>query len=287
MAAALRPIRGRGFGRTRTFAGTGVAAAVLVPFELAMRRVSPKTRPRVPWLFHRALTRSLGIHVVVHGRQARGGGVLFVANHLSWADIPVLGSRILAAFVAKAEVAGWGPVGWLSTLSRTVYVDRERRQATGTARNAIVERLAAGENVILFPEGTNSDGVAVLPFKSALFAAIEGGTGNGDDFVIQPVTLAYTRLNGMPITRERLPDIAWIGDTALMPHLLAFMSLGRVRAEIAFHPPVRIGDFADRKALARHCHDVVADGYRRLMRGAGQASAPWITPSSRNFHDDG
>lgn len=270
-AARLRPIRGRGFGRTRALAGTGVAAAVLVPFELAMQRVSRKGRPHLPWLFHRALARSLGIHVVVHGRQVRRGGVLFVVNHLSWADIPTLGSRILAAFVAKSEVAGWGPVGWLSTLARTVYVDRERRQATGVARNAIVERLAAGENVILFPEGTNSDGIAVLPFKSALFAAIEpagSDGGAGEDFLIQPVTLAYTRLNGMPITRERLPDIAWIGDTALMPHLLAFMSLGKVRAEITFHAPVRVDDFADRKALARHCQAVVSEGYRRSMRGA-------------------
>lgn len=267
----LRPIRGRGFGRTRTLAGTGVAAAVLVPVELAMQRVSRKNRPRLPWLFHRALTRSLGIHVVVHGRRARGGGVLFVANHVSWADIPVLGSQILAAFVAKSEVAGWGPVGWLSTLARTVYIERERRQATGDARNAIALRLAAGENVILFPEGTNGDGIGVLPFKSSLFAAIEGSMADGSravDFLIQPVTLAYTRLNGMPITRERLPDIAWIGDTALMPHLLAFMSLGKVRAELTFHPTVRLRDFADRKELARHCHAVVAEGYRQSMRGA-------------------
>ena len=266
LAARLRPVRGRGFGRTRALAGTGMAAAILVPFELAMQRVSRRSRPHLPWLFHRALTRSLGIHVVVHGRQERRGGVLYVVNHVSWADIPVLGSRILAAFVAKADVAAWGPVGWLSTLARTVYVDRERRLATGDAKNAIVERLAAGENVILFPEGTNSDGIAVLPFKSSLFAAIEGGAA--DDFVIQPVTLAYTRLNGMPITRERLPDIAWIGDTALMPHLLAFMSLGKVRAEMIFHPAVSMKQFADRKALARHCQTVVADGYRRLMRGA-------------------
>lgn len=263
--ARVKQVRGRGFGRTRAFAGTGAAAAVLVPFELAMRRISPKSRPRLPWLFHRALTRSLGIHVVVHGRQERRGGVLFVANHLSWADIPVMGSRMLAAFVAKSEVAAWGPVGWLSTLSRTVYVERDRRQKTGEARNAIVERLAAGENVILFPEGTNSDGVSILPFKSALFAAIEGP--GSEDFVIQPVALAYTRLNGIPITRERLPDIAWIGDTELMPHLLSFMSLGKVRAELRFFPAVRLADFTDRKALALHCHQVIADGYRKMMRG--------------------
>lgn len=266
-AVRLRPVRGRGFGRTRALAGTGLAAATLVPVELALRRLSRRSRPRLPWLFHRALARSLGIDVVVHGRAARRGGVLFVVNHLSWADIPVLGSRILGAFVAKSEVAGWGPVGFLSTLARTVYVDRERRQATGDARNAIVDRLAVGENVILFPEGTNGDGVAVLPFKSALFAAIEGGGEGAADFVIQPVTLAYTRLNGMPITRTQLPEVAWLGETALLPHLMAFMSLGKVRAEIAFHAPVRRSDFADRKALARHCQTVVAEGYRRLMRG--------------------
>ena len=271
MARAVRPrpIRGRGFGRTRTFAGIGVAAAMTVPVELALRRFVRGSRPRLPWLFHRTLARSLGLHVVVHGRACRRRGVLFVANHVSWADIPVLGSRIMAAFVAKSEVAGYGPVGWLSTLARTVYVERARRQATGEVRNAIADRLSAGENVILFPEGTNSDGVAVLPFKSSLFAAIAGSgeRGGGDDFVIQPVTIAYTRLNGMPITRERLPDIAWIGETELMPHMLAFMSLGKVRAELMFHAAVRLSDFADRKALARHCHDVVADGYRRLMRG--------------------
>lgn len=265
-AVRLRPIRGRGFGRTRTLAGTGLAAAVLVPVELALRRLSRGSRPRLPWLFHRALARALGIEVVVHGRVARRGGVLFVANHLSWADIPVLGSRIMAAFVAKSEVAGWGPVGFLATLARTVYVERDRRQTTGAARSAIADRLAAGESVVLFPEGTNSDGVAVLPFKSALFAAIEGD-GAGDDFVIQPVTIAYTRLNGMPVTRDLLPEVVWLGDTALMPHLLAFMSLGQVRAEIAFHPAVRASDFPDRKALARHCQTVVAEGYRRLMRG--------------------
>jgi len=238
---------------------------MLVPIELVLRRISPKGRPHLPWLFHKALTRSLGIRVITHGRQVGGGGILFVSNHLSWADIPVMGSRIMASFVAKSEVAGWGPVGWLASLSRTVYVERERRQATGTARNAIVDRLAQGENVILFPEGTNSDGVTVLPFKSSLFAAIEGA--GCEAFVVQPVTIAYTRLNGLPITRERLPDIAWIGDTQLVPHALAFMSLGKVRAELRFHTPVRFGDFTDRKALAKHCHDVVAEGYRAMMRG--------------------
>ena len=252
-------------GPAKTMIGTAAAVGVIVPVALVMRRLSRQSRPRLPWLFHRALARALGIRVIVHGRPARRGGVLFVANHLSWADIPVLGSQLLASFVAKSEVGGWGMIGWLAGLSRTLYVERERRQTTGEARSAIAARLAAGDSVILFPEGTNSDGIGVLPFKSSLFAAVTGP--EADTFLIQPVTIAYTRLNGMPITRERLPDIAWIGDTQLWPHAVAFMSLGRVRAEIRFHPALRIADFADRKALARHCHAIVAASYSAMMRG--------------------
>ena len=209
------------------------------------------------------LTRSLGIRVKRHGVPAQRGGVLYVANHISWADIPVLGSVVDAAFVAKSEVAAYPFVGWLASLSRTVYVERDRRQSAGDQTNAIAARLAAGENVILFPEATTGDGINVLPFKSALFAAV----GDAGETVIQPLTIAYTRLNGMPITRERLPDIAWIGDTDLWPHAVEFCALGRVRAEVVFHPAVRVADFADRKALARHCHDIVARGYHDLMRG--------------------
>ena len=237
----------------------------MLPAQLAVQRLRPRARPRLPRLFHRRLCRALGIHVAVHGEPARDGGVLFVANHLSWADIPVLGSELLASFVAKSEVNGWGFVGWMADLQRTIYVERERRQAAGEQRNAIAERLAAHENVILFPEGTSSDGVHVLPFKSSLFAVVEGDGSEG--FLIQPVTIAYTRLNGLPITRRQLPSIAWIGDTELGPHALDFVRLGRVRAEIHFHPPVRRADFADRKALARHCRDVVAQGYAAAMRG--------------------
>ncbi len=259
---ARRSARFQRFGVAKGVAGALATTSLIIPAELMMRPFAPN-KARLPGVYHRMLSRSLGIRIVTHGRPARRRSVLFVCNHLSWADVPVLGARLRAAFVAKSEVSGWGMVGWLATLARTVYIDRERRQTTGDQANAIAARLAAGDNLILFPEGTNSDGVEVLPFKSSLFAVAEGL----DDVLIQPVSLAYTRVNGMPVTRERLPDVAWIGDTQLFPHAMAFMSLGRVRAEILFHPAVRLSDFADRKALARHCEAVVSDGYRRLMRG--------------------
>ncbi len=232
-----------------------------MPTELVWRRIRRRRSTRLPRYFHKALTQSLGIRVRVHGVPVRGGAALFIANHISWADIPVLGGIVDAAFVAKSEVEGIALVGWLANLGRTVYVERDRRQTSDAQRGAIAERLAAGESVILFPEGTTGDGVAVLPFKSALFAAV---TGNE---TVQPVTIAYTRLNGLPITREQLAEIAWIGDTELWPHAVAFTALGRVRAELIFHPPVRVADFDDRKALSRHCRDVIVQGYEHLMFG--------------------
>jgi 1-acyl-sn-glycerol-3-phosphate acyltransferase len=230
------------------------------------RRPSP-----LPRLFHAGLSRALGLQVVTHGQPARQGATLFVANHLSWADIPLLGARIpRAAFIAKSDVGDWGLVGRFADLAHTVYVDRARRLGAGEQRDSIASRLARGDRLILFPEGTNGDGVRVLPFKSALFGVADGVPG----LVLQPVTLAYTRINGLPVTRRTLPALAWVGDTELVPHVRDFAALGRVRAEIIFHAPVRAADFPDRKALARHCEAEVAGGYRWLMRTGRPPAAP-------------
>lgn len=258
-----RPPPQRRLATVRTAIGAVATAAATVPAEIVLRAITLKNRPYLPIWFHRGLSRAMGVAIRTHGVPARGGPVLYVANHLSWSDIPVLGARIRASFVAKSEVAGWGPVGWLASFAHTVYVARDRRHSTAAQKNAIASRLRAGGSIILFPEGTNSDGTGVLPFKSSLFAVVDDVPG----LTIQPVTLAYTRINGLPVTRRQLPDIAWVGDTELAPHALGFIGLGRVTADILFHPPVRPQDFSDRKALARHCHQTILDGYRRLMRG--------------------
>lgn len=253
----------------RAALGTAATTAITVPAELLLRAVTLRNRPYLPTLFHRGLSRAIGVTIRTHGRPHPRGGVLYVANHLSWADIPVLGARIRASFVAKSEVAGWGPVGWLASFAHTVYVARDRRHSTNNQRNAIAERLRAGGSIILFPEGTNSDGTGVLPFKSSLFAVVADVPG----VVIQPITLAYTQINGLPVTRADLPDVAWVGETELAPHALGFVGLGRVRAEIVFHAAIDTGDWSDRKALARHCHSVISATYRRLMRGHGVGEA--------------
>ena len=244
----------------------GAAASVLMPAQAVVQRFAPRARPRVPSLFLKLTCSSLNLQVRVHGIRARGQGVLFVSNHLGWADIPVLGSKLLASFVSKAEVNDWGVFGLMARLQGAIYVQRENKAAVGSQRDEIVERLARGGRVILFAEGTNSDGTRVLPFKSSLFSVVEGAP-DGKDFLIQPVSLAYTRVNGMPVTRRMLPSLAWVGDVELKPHIADFMRLGKIRAEILLHPPVRRADFTSRKELARHCQAVVAAGYERLMRG--------------------
>ncbi|MFC3714262.1 lysophospholipid acyltransferase family protein [Sphingoaurantiacus capsulatus] len=259
---AEAPERHQRFGPAKTMLGTAAALSMLVPPQLVALKMRPDGSPRLPKLFHRLLSRALGIRTTMHGTPVRGQGVLFVVNHLSWADIPVLGSKLLGHFVAKSEVGAMGPVGWLAGLQNTIYVERDRRQATGEQRDAIATRLAAGGNVILFAEGTTGDGVGVLPFKSSLFAVADGL----DDVLIQPVTLAYTRVNGLPLRRAMLPHIAWTGDMTLGPHAFDFMRLGRVEAQVRLHPGVRAADFADRKALARHCEAAVAAGYSAAMR---------------------
>ena len=258
-----RPLQARRFAATRTAIGAVATAAGIVPAELLLRAVTLRNRPYLPIWFHRGLARALGLRIRTYGLPARRRGVLFVCNHVSWADVPVLGARINASFIAKSEVENWGPLGWFASFAHTVYVARERRSSAAAQRNEIAERLNNGGSLILFPEGTNSDGTGVLPFKSALFSVVNEVPG----LIIQPVTLAYTRINGLPVTRQHLPDLAWVGDTELGPHALSFMGLGRVTAEILFHDPVDPSDYPDRKALARHCHGIIAAGYRRLMRG--------------------
>lgn len=248
---------------TRGGLAIALGATALIPLELVLRRLKPDILPYLPRQFHRLLLKGLGIKVRLHGAPARRRGVLFVANHLSWTDVPLLGSKLLGQFVAKSEVGQMAAVGWFADLQQTIYVDRERRRSTGEQRNAVADRLAAGANVILFPEGTTGDGVDVLPFNSSLFAAVEGV----DDALVQPVSLAYTRIRGMPITRRRLSEVVWLGDTGIGEHTLDFLRLGQVTAEIMCHPAVRPSDFPDRKTMARHCHADVATGYRALMRG--------------------
>ena len=219
---------------------------------------------------YKIMARILGLKIVSYGTQTATRPQLVVCNHSSYMDIIALGSSAEGAFVAKADIAKWPVFGIMAKAGRTVFVDR-RRTATGTARDQIQERLEAGEALIMFPESTSGDGTRMLPFKSALFTVAERHItrpdGSVEPVIVQPVSMAYTRLNGLPIGVGWRPYFAWFGDMELMPHLWHLAKLGTTTVEITFHVPVSRAEFPNRKALAAHCERVCGEGMVRLLAG--------------------
>jgi 1-acyl-sn-glycerol-3-phosphate acyltransferase len=231
---------------------------------LLLRRPWVATFPR---FYHRQCCRILGLDVQRIGEPVAARPVLFASNHVSYTDITVLGSLVAGSFVAKSEVAGWPLFGQLAKLQRSVFVDRQVR-STAQQRDAIAERLAAGDALILFPEGTSADGNFILPFKSALFSVVYK---RDQPVTVQPVSLIYTRLDGLPISRLLRPFFAWYGDMDLAPHLWRLLGLGRIEAVVEFHPPVALADFTSRKQLAEYCQRRIEAGVNRQRTGRGDA----------------
>jgi len=215
------------------------------------------------------------LRVIVRGTLAASAPRLLVCNHISYFDIVALGAVVEAEFVAKAELRSWPFFGPLSRAARVVFIDRSRA-ATRKASDQLQERLDAGGTLIMFPEATSGDGNRMKPFKSALFAVAERHAhmpdGTQRPVAIQPVSLAYTRLNALPLGVGWRPFIAWYGDMDLAPHLWTLMQLGSITAEITLHPPVTLGEFEDRKALAAHCDRVSREGFARLLAGRESAA---------------
>ncbi|MDQ2106148.1 lysophospholipid acyltransferase family protein [Azospirillum isscasi] len=239
---------------------------LLIPVQGAAVALRSPLRFRIPRVYHRVCAAILGIGIVVRGRRAADGPVLFVSNHSSYLDITVLGSVIPGSFVAKSEVAGWPFFGALAKLQQTVFVERKARAGVEKQRDHLGARLDAGDSLILFPEGTSSDGNRTLPFKTALFAVAARRIGDRP-LTVQPVSITPTRLDGIPMGLAFRPYYAWYGDMDLAPHLWTVFTLGRMTVEVEFHPPVTIEGFSSRKALADHCQRAVAQGVERAVSG--------------------
>jgi 1-acyl-sn-glycerol-3-phosphate acyltransferase len=242
----------------RRLALYGLLTAFAWPLQVLLL-VSRRLASALPPIYHRLCCAILGIELHVAGAPESSAPMLFVANHSSYLDITVLGALVRGCFVAKVEVQTWPIYGFLARLQRTVFIERRRRRV-GAGRDVMAERLAGGDSLILFPEGTTSDGIRVLPFKSSFFAAAEGAC-------VQPVSIAYVRLDGVPIGRHLRPFIAWYGAMTLIPHVWRMAGLGRIEVEIRFHAPVRLADFVSRKALAAYCQAVVTDGVASALAG--------------------
>ena len=208
--------------------------------------------------YYRLLCRLLAIRVRIIGQPARDRAVLYVSNHVSWVDILAIGSVAPVAFVAKREVRQWPLIGITAQLQRTVFVDRERRRQSGEAVAEIVARLQSGTSVVLFAEGTSGDGNRVLPFRSALFGALEHAAAelSGPVFV-QPMAICYTDLHGIPMGRQHRPLVAWYGDLDFIPHIKDFIIRGAIDAVLNYGEPIAADGAIDRKAMTQRLEQVV------------------------------
>ena len=237
-----------------------------LPVQFVLMAAGRKARHAFPQFYHRTVLQLIGLRLDVRGSPCRRRPCLYVCNHTSYLDIPVLGALIRGSFVAKAEVNDWPFFGLLARLQRTVFVDRRRSQV-GRHMDAVGERLDAREQLILFPEGTTSDGNRILPFKSALFASAQQKV-NGKDVTVQPVSVAYARFSNLPMDREMRPFYAWYGDMDLLPHMWEMLKAGVVTVIVQFHPVTTITETGgDRRSLAHHCEAVVREGHSQALSG--------------------
>lgn len=238
-----------------------VLTVLAVPCQALALLLPGPAKKLIPMLFWHGLCLAIGLEVRVLGAPAVEAGrpVIFVANHSSWLDILVLGSRLRTCFVAKEEVGGWPVIATIARLGRSVFI-RRRRTSTHRERDEIAARLARGDNLVLFPEGTTSDGSRVLAFRSAFFSAAGQRLPDGRLPLVQPVSIAYDRLSGLPTGRFNRPVFAWYGDMTLGPHFWALAQLCGLRATLQLHPPLDPAVFSGRKDLAAAVWQAVAEG---------------------------
>jgi 1-acyl-sn-glycerol-3-phosphate acyltransferase len=229
--------------------------AIFMPLAgawLLIPRTWRKPKRAVVLVLWRLLLTAFRIKIVTHGQQLTGPGVLFVSNHVSWTDIPVLGRVTQAAFVAKADVRGWPVVGKLTEAYGCLFIDRERRGRAAEQAEALGSHLNAESSLVLFAEGTTGLGRDVLPFRSSLLAMVPQGEGGTR---VQPITLRYRHPNGAAFDDASQRQVAWIGDDELMPHVKALAQFGGLLVEVWFEEPVQ---GANRKELTRAAQAAVA-----------------------------
>lgn len=257
-----RPLGGR-FRAVRRIACALIWTLVAIPIQAVLHLLPGRAKVRFGRFYHATLCRLIGLRVRVVGAPATedpaARPVMFLSNHSSWLDILVLGGVLDACFVSKAEVARWPLINIVAKLGRTVFVSRTRR-ATGREADAMRAHMEAGESLIVFPEGTSNDGTRTLPFRSSLLGAADAAR------LVQPVSLVYDRLGGLPACRRDRPLFAWYGAMDIGSHFWRLARRSGARATILLHEPFSPHAVRGRKALAAEAGRIVAEGAAALRQ---------------------
>lgn len=251
---------------------------VLLPLQLIGIAFDLRLQRIIPHLYHRMLCVLVGVRIHEVGTRTSDSPVLILSNHVSWLDICVITALSPVVFIAKSEVARWPVFGWLAKLQRTIFIERERRQKTGVATREIAGRLLGGDAVVLFAEGTSSDGIRILPFRSALIGAVHHALGEDTHhtaITVQPMSLAYVGFDGLPVGRALRERVAWYGDADLIPHFIGILVSGAIDITVTWGEARAYDLSADRKQIARDAELAV----RRMTSAALRTGSPKKRPA--------
>ncbi len=208
--------------------------------------------------FTRSMRRILNIKITVEGDkgQLEGGGYVIISNHFGYLDGIILGSLFPVIFVSKREVRSWPLVGQWTALCGTVFINRQKKGLIPLAVNEINRRLKQRTNILLFPEGSATNGERMLPFQTAPLAAPLRSRA-----IIVPVTLAYQSIEGQPVSAANRDLIYCYGGMAFGPHFLKLLTLRQVEVRVTIQPKVDCSRYEDnsagRKRLAEDCYNRV------------------------------
>lgn len=239
-----------------------LACLVAVPLQIIVMLFTKGPGSYVlPKIWHKAICLIFNIKIKVNGTpRGKSAQTIYVSNHLSYLDTPALGSILHASFVAKSDVSSWPVFGFLSNLQQTGFISRSRQDAQ-KGKQTLDIMLNDGKSLIIFPEGTSTDGREVLPFKSSLFAVML--KDEHKHINIQPATISINLVNKKEVKTQEDRDIyAWHinMETPLAEHLWLFAKSKGANLSITFHEPVDVHEYSDRKVLAKACHKAVSNG---------------------------
>lgn len=229
----------------------------LMPLQWFLNVTGSSLRKKLPLMWHMIAAHLIGLRVHVKGEMTKDRPLLLVANHVSWLDIVSLSVAGPVSFIAKQEVSRWPGFGVLAKLQRTVFVNRERRSATGEKTGEIAGRLQGGDAMVLFAEGTSTSGVHVKPFRSALLGAVQKAAGETKVIHVQPVALAYTHINGMPAQTHERYFTGFYGDMDLLSSLWPILKEGAIDVTVNFGDPIEASSESNRKHLTKKLEEQV------------------------------
>ena len=238
---------------------------ISIPLQIIFNLVGFKFKKLYPLLFYKIIKLITGIQINYNRTNfnKKKKGVLYIANHVSWFDIICLGTILNARFVAKKEVSRMGIFGFLAKLSNTYFIDNSDKKKISEYNEEIKKKLVQGENFIIFPEGTTSDGNGIKSFKSSMLECV---FSNDKNLCIQPISICYTKKNNLPMGLYMRRNIAWVGDTSMVSAMTNFLATGPITVDLVFHNLMAINYFKNRKDLANYCEVKILDGLNSKLK---------------------